>query len=118
MVLVVDDDPDIRSLIQGLLEDEGLSVSTAADGRQALDCVERARPALIVLDLGLPLLSGEQVASRLQHLAGAPPPIILISAAGNLAEVARRVGAIGYLRKPFDLDELLGAVHQGLNHSW
>lgn len=110
-VLVVDDDPEIREVVTWLLEDEGLPVETAADGQRALDCATRARPALIVLDMGLPILSGEEVAARLRAHYGEPPPIIVVSADGRAAEKAARIGARAYLHKPFDVDELVRLVH-------
>ena len=110
-VLVVDDDPEIREVVTWLLEDEGLPVETAADGQRALDCALRARPALIVLDMGLPIMTGEEVAVRLRAHYGEPPPIIVVSADGRAAEKAARIGARAYLHKPFDIDELVRLVH-------
>ena len=109
-VLVVDDDPEIREVVSWLLEDEGLAVETASDGPRALDCATRERPALIVLDMGLPLMSGEEVAVRIRAHYGVPPPIIVVSADGRAAEKATRIGAQGYLHKPFDIDELVRLV--------
>ncbi len=113
-VLVVDDDPEIREVVSWLLEDEGIAVETASDGPRALDCATRERPALIVLDMGLPLLSGEEVAARLRAHYGEPPPIIVVSADGRAAEKATRIGARGYLHKPFDIDELMRLVRVAL----
>ena len=110
-VLVVDDDPEIREVVTWLLEDEGLPVETAADGQRALDCATRTRPALIVLDMGLPLINGEEVAARLRAHYAEPPPIIVVSADGRAAEKAARIGARAYLHKPFDVDELVRLVH-------
>ena len=110
-VLVVDDDPEIREVVTWLLEDEGLPVETAADGLRALDCATRARPSLIVLDMGLPIISGEEVAVRLRAHYGEPLPIIVVSADGRAAEKAARIGARAYLHKPFNIDELLRVVH-------
>ncbi len=110
-VLVVDDDPEIREVVTWLLEDEGLAVETAADGQRALDCATRQRPALMVLDMGLPIISGEEVAIRLRAHYGEPPPIIVVSADGRAAEKAARIGARAYLHKPFDIDELVRLVH-------
>lgn len=115
VVLVVDDDPLIRESVQWLLEDEGVAVVTAADGKQALEMALRIRPALVVLDIGLPLLSGEEVGLALQEQLPDPPPIVLVSAAGNLAAKARRIGAADYFSKPFDLDQLLASIHQLLH---
>jgi DNA-binding response OmpR family regulator len=114
-ILVVDDDPEIRDVVRWLLEDEGWAVETASDGRDALDRATRARPALIVLDMGLPILSGEEVAMRLHDVYADPPPIIVVSADGRAGEKAARIGAASYLHKPFDVDVLVRLVQRTLS---
>ena len=109
-VLVVDDDPEIRETITWALEDEGLTVMGAGDGQAAVDKVLADRPALILLDMGLPILSGEEVAATLRERMAAPPPIIVVTAAGSAAERAARCGAVAYLAKPFQLDRLVELV--------
>ena len=116
IILVVDDDPEIRDVVRWLLEDEGWSVETASDGRDALERATRARPALIVLDMGLPILSGEEVAMRLQQVYVDPPPIIVVSADGRAGEKAARIGAASYLHKPFDVDALARLVRRTLGN--
>src|SRR3954463_12399624 len=110
VVLVVDDDPEIRDVVRWLLEDEGWTVETASDGRDALERATRARPALIVLDMGLPIMTGEEVARRLHDVYVDPPPIIVVSADGRAGEKAARIGAASYLHKPFDVDTLARLV--------
>src|SRR3954451_18540012 len=114
VVLVVDDDPEIRDVVRWLLEDEGWTVETASDGRDALERATRVRPALIVLDMGLPILSGEEVARRLHDVYVDPPPIIVVSADGRAGEKAARIGAAAYLHKPFDVDTLARMVRVAL----
>jgi CheY-like chemotaxis protein len=109
--LIVDDDSEIRETLRWLLEDEGLASETATDGLDALECVARSWPALILLDMGLPILDGEGFAARLKSLYECPPPIVVISASGWAGQLAERIGAVGYLSKPFDLDELAQTVH-------
>ena len=116
IVLVVDDDAEIRDVVRWLLEDEGWTVETASDGRDALERAMRARPALIVLDMGLPILSGEEVAMRLQDVYVDPPPIIVVSADGRAGEKAARIGAASYLHKPFDVDTLARMVRRTLGN--
>lgn len=113
-ILVVDDDPDLRYAIRWALEDEGLVVTTAADGREALDIGARDRPALVVLDMGLPIVSGDGVAAGIHEAHGSAVPILVITADGRAMEKARRVGAFDYLHKPFELDDLVAAVRRGL----
>jgi DNA-binding response OmpR family regulator len=113
-VLVVEDDPDLRQSIQWVLEDEGLVVQTAANGREALARAVHQQPALVVLDPGLPILDGEAVAAGLREAYGEAVPILTITADDKGAEKARRVGALGYLPKPFDIDDLVSAVRRAL----
>lgn len=115
VILVVDDDPEIRDVVRWLLEDEGWIVETASDGRDAVNQATRARPALIVLDMGLPILNGEEVARHIQAVYPDPPPIIVVSADGRAGEKAARLGAASYLHKPFDVDELARRVRQTLS---
>ena len=116
VVLVVDDDPEIRDVVRWLLEDEGWTVETASDGRDALERATRARPALIVLDMGLPIMSGEEVAMRLNDVYVDPPPIIVVSADGRAGEKAAKIGAASYLHKPFDVDALARMVRRALGN--
>jgi DNA-binding response OmpR family regulator len=113
-ILVVDDDPSLRQLIQWTLEDEGWAVDTAADGRQALDRAARERPRLVVLDMGLPLVDGFGVAAGLHALYGDAVPIVVITADGQAAAKAARVGARAHLAKPFELDDLCALVRGAL----
>jgi len=114
VILVVDDDLQMRQLIQAALEDEGLPVATAADGRQALRRAAQARPVLVVLDITIPRVASSEVATRLRATYGQGLPILVITADGHAAEKARQVGAYAYLKKPFELDALIAAVEQGL----
>ncbi len=116
VILVVDDDPEIRDVVRWLLEDEGWTVETASDGRDALERATRERPALIVLDMGLPIINGEEVARRLRQVYASPPPIVVVSADGRAGEKAARIGAASYLHKPFDVDALARLVRRELGN--
>jgi two-component system response regulator MprA len=116
-ILVVEDDPRIRETIQWVLEEEGYEVETAADGQQALDRVAARRPRLLVLDMMLPGLDGAGVADGLLAAYGEKPPILLITADGRAQAKAQRVGAFAYLNKPFELDDLVALVRQGVGES-
>jgi CheY-like chemotaxis protein len=113
-VLVVDDDPDLLRVMKGVLEDEGLTVTTAVDGGQALSIIDRQPPDLIVLDVTLPVVGGQQVAARVHATRGESFPILAITADGRAAVKARLMGAYTYLRKPFELADLVSAVWRGL----
>lgn len=114
VILVVDDDRDIREAVGWLLQDEGFAVEMAADGDEAVERATQVRPALLVLDLGLPILSGEEVAERLQALYGRSLPIVIMTAAGDAAEKAQRINAAAYVTKPFELDDLVRAIRNAL----
>ena len=113
-VLVVDDDAVVRTMICRALEEEGFRAVWAADGRVAVERARRHQPALVVLDVTLPLLGGGAVAAELRALLGNRLPILVITADGHPAAKARALGAYGYLSKPFDVDELIGAVRRAL----
>ncbi|MBV9257294.1 MAG: response regulator transcription factor [Ktedonobacteraceae bacterium] len=115
LVLVVEDDSDLRQTIQWMLEDEGFLVETAADGREALDRATQRKPSLVILDMGLPIIDGNGVAAGLRSTYGNNVTILTMTADGRAAEKAQRIGAIGYLSKPFDLDALVNAVRSALN---
>lgn len=108
-VLVVDDDPHIRHLVEVTLVEEGYIVDQAADGPRALERVSLSPPSLVLLDLNMPGMSGWEVHARLRevhpHL-----PVVYMTANLRASEDARRHGAAGCLPKPFDIDELIQVV--------
>jgi DNA-binding response OmpR family regulator len=109
-ILVVDDDAKIVRLVRTYLERDGFAVTTAADGRAALDAIERRRPALVVLDLMLPELDGRAV---IRAIRGDPNhedvPVLILSARGSLLDriTGLEDGADDYLPKPFSPAELV-----------
>ncbi|HEY3110916.1 MAG TPA: response regulator [Chloroflexota bacterium] len=109
-ILVVEDDPAIRRLVEWLLEDEGLAVDGATDGAAAIRYLTDHRPALLILDVMMPRVDGHQVARALRSLHGRDTPILLLTAAGDARGLARRIGADRYLAKPFELDQLIALV--------
>ena len=116
-VLVVDDEPSIRTLIGAALRGQGYRVLQAADGPQALDLAARGRPDLVLLDVALPRLSGPEVLRRLRGSpATASTPVLLLSglAAPLEAGPARSLGAQGVIAKPFGPAELLRRVGEAL----
>jgi CheY-like chemotaxis protein len=113
-ILVVEDELSVLQTIQWVLEDEGLPVATAANGREAVEVARDRKPALVVLDMALPILNGDGVAAELHRTYGGEVPILVITADGRAAAKAQRVGAYDYLQKPFNLDDLISAVQRGL----
>jgi CheY-like chemotaxis protein len=90
-------------------------VEAASDGEQALDRARGRRPALVLLDWGLPILGGPAVAAAIQASHERSVPIVLITADGRAAEKAREVGAREYLSKPFDVEDLVAVVRRTLD---
>jgi two-component system OmpR family response regulator len=116
-VLVVDDEPAIRTLIAAALHAHGYRVFQAADGIQAIDIATTYRPDLILLDVALPLLSGHEVCRRLRRSsATASTPVLLLSGIASRAEaeLARSLGAQGVIAKPFTPTDLLRRVAEAL----
>src|SRR3954470_3591887 len=100
LVLVIDDDPQVRAWIRDVLEMEGLAVTSAADGRRALQLAGRQAPAVAVVDVTLPQMDGTAVSTALRALLGERFPIILMSADAGVRERAARVRASACLEKP------------------
>jgi DNA-binding response OmpR family regulator len=109
----VDDDPDVRQVLRWALEDAGFDVFAAADGPTAFAQVELRTPGVVVLDHGLPITDGTQVAAGLRQICGEDLPILIVTADGRAAEKARTAGAYGFLHKPFDDAVLVDAVRRG-----
>ena len=115
LVLVVEDDESIRNVITDVLEDRGFRVITAANGSEALDQVERLEPDVVVLDLLMPVMHGwafmEAYADR---TGGKSIPIIVVSVNPALPRSFNRFGVRTVVAKPFNIDELVEAVENGL----
>ncbi len=111
-VLVVEDDPSLRELLAIMLEAEGLEVDTAANGKEALERIDSRSPALILLDMSMPVMDGWQFCRELDRRTGPRPRIVVVTAATDPAKRADEVHADGWLAKPFDRDRLLSLVHR------
>lgn len=108
-ILVVDDDPGLRQMMEWALEDEGYRVAGAADANQAVEQIRQAIPRLVVLDMTLPGGDGTAVAKALRR-ADPQVPIVLVTGDGDARSKAERVGARAFLRKPFRMDDLIAHV--------
>ncbi|AQZ64228.1 DNA-binding response regulator [[Actinomadura] parvosata subsp. kistnae] len=108
VVLVVDDEPNIRELLLDALELNGFEVRTAASGTQALESVRREPPDIILLDVMLPDLDGFAVAQRLRPDGGGPP-VLFLTARDTVADRIAGLSAGGddYVTKPFSLEEVV-----------
>ena len=110
-VLVVDDDPPVRRMLERTLSAEGHAVTTAADGGAALAAVEHEAPDLVILDVAMPGLDGLAVTQRLRG-KGVTAPILLLTARDAVADRVEGLdaGADDYLTKPFAVEELIARV--------
>ena len=109
-VLVVEDEPDLRTSLDRVLTLAGYTVVLAADGRAGLRAVHEVHPDALVLDIGLPGLDGWQVLARVRDLSDVP--VLLLTAHGAEQEKVRglRAGADDYLTKPYGNSELVARV--------
>lgn len=115
-VLVVDDEPDIRSLLQEILEDEGYAVSTADTAAAAQACVEESTPDLVLLDIWMPDMDGVTLLKNWKRTGVLDFPVIMISGHGTVetAVEATRHGAVDFIEKPLSLAKLLLTVEKAL----
>ncbi|MDT7836168.1 response regulator transcription factor [Aquabacterium sp. OR-4] len=114
-IVVADDEPNILVSLEFLLQREGFEVTLARDGQEALDAVRAVRPALALLDVMMPRLSGLDVCQQLRaddSLAGLR--IVLLTAKGRDTDVAKglALGADAYLTKPFATKALVQRLRQ------
>lgn len=114
-ILIVDDDPGLRRIMQIQLEEAGHQVIAASDGNQALAAVEESHPSLVITDLRMPGLNGLELLKKLRAIR-ADLTVIIITAFGSIqtAVEAMKAGAYDYLTKPIDYDELLRVVDRAL----
>lgn len=110
-ILIVEDDVDILRLLSRELEDAGFEVLAYDSGMRGLSAVRESNPDLVILDLGLPDISGQEIARRLRHTGNIP--IIILTAADEVGTKVEMLnaGADDYLAKPFHVEELLARVN-------
>ena len=119
-VLVVDDDPGIRTLLRQILTAKDYSVEELSDGDAALGYLQRNQPDLLVLDIYLPGKEGFEI---IRHLKSIAHPVKILAISGNVFEgydtcaTARLLGADEALAKPFDAETILKHVDRLLSHS-
>ncbi len=117
-ILVVDDDPDLIRALRLRLRASNYEVTTATDGYTAVAAAQKERPALIILDLGLPVGDGFVVLDRLQAIDSLSSiPVIVLSARDPQAneERALKAGASAFFQKPADNDELMNVIRVSLS---
>jgi CheY-like chemotaxis protein len=111
-ILVVDDDPMSREVLIDILEDEGYQVAAVANGREALEGLQRGlRPCVILLDLVMPVMDAAAFRQQqLQNPALAAIPVIVMTGASDSPQQAFAVAAPHYFLKPYDIHELLDTI--------
>ncbi len=119
-ILVVDDEPDIRNILQDILEDEGYEVTTAEDAESAREQFSQTKPDLVLLDIWMPKEDGISVLKRwVEEGALTTTPVIMISGHGTVenAVEAVKLGAYDFLEKPLSTGKLLLSVDRGLENA-
>ncbi len=110
-ILIVEDDPGVQKFLKELLLDNGYSVQLAGDGIEAIEAIQKSQPDLVILDLGLPKVSGEAVVSEIRK--NYPDlRVIILSAKDAIHDIVQglSLGADDYMTKPFMSDELLARI--------
>jgi DNA-binding response OmpR family regulator len=116
-ILVIEDDPDIRSVVSMTLEAEGYAVELATNGMEGIELAATAKPDLVVLDIMMPVVSGLEV---LQHIRQRDAvPVIILTALGEEANRVRglQLGADDYMVKPFSPRELVARIQAVMRRS-
>ncbi len=106
-ILIIDDDIHINNMLDDILQQEGYRVSHAYSGTEALLFMSKSKPNLILLDLMLPGLSGEEILPQIKNI-----PVIVMSAKVDVQDKVPLLlnGAVDYITKPFEIDELLARI--------
>ncbi len=114
-ILIVDDQPEFRTVIGVILQNAGFTVFTAANGEEALRLASEVAPALILMDVSMPDMDGIETARRLRQITSAP--ILFLSALSGPETVAKgqAVGGSGHLTKPFRVAELILRIWEELS---
>ena len=117
-ILVVDDEADIRTLIEEILSDEGYAVQTAADASEARQQIGANKPDLVLLDIWMPDTDGITLLSEWSRQGDLRCPVVIMSGHGTVetAVEATRLGAADFIEKPLSLAKLLRTVEKALDH--
>ena len=116
-ILVVDDEPQIRRVLQATLSSSGYDVIEAKNGQEAVEMVIRERPALILMDVNMPVMSGLEACSKIR--LSFPGPIIMVTVRNSEQDKIHALdsGADDYVVKPFTMGELLARIRAALRRS-
>lgn len=115
VILIVEDDQNLRDSLQMVLEAEGYHVLTASNGKEALELLPKLEPpGLILLDLTMPVMSGLEFLEAFCVHSSSSIPVIVVSAVAEVTEIPKFVTAV--VHKPYDIDFLLGLVRKHCGH--
>jgi CheY-like chemotaxis protein len=109
-ILVVDDEANIVNLVVDLLQDEGYKVRSALNGEAALTAIAQQAPAMILMDMYMPQMTGVMLLEHLQHQGIFDIPVVMMTASPRAAEQFLGTYSVDYLAKPFDIDQILECV--------
>jgi DNA-binding response OmpR family regulator len=111
-ILIVEDDADLRFFMNAALKRNGFTTVEAANGVEALDLIEQSEPALVILDMKMPVMNGWEFARLMREKFGKHIPIIVSTAAQDPASRAQDVDAAAWLAKPFSVADLVTTVNR------
>lgn len=117
-ILVIEDEPFVREMVDLMLTQAGYVVATAKSGAIALDILQHMRPSLILLDINMPGMSGLDVLRTIRRNGQSTAPVLMLTA-NQSAETVREVMALGgngYVLKPFTVETLLARVRKALSY--
>lgn len=114
-IVICDDDEGILDMLTFVLEDSGYHIVAEPNSLNLLPLIQAERPDLLLIDLWMPVLSGDQVVKKLKADPGTRNlPVVIISASTDGRSIARDAGADSYIAKPFDIDQLVNTVSEVL----
>lgn len=116
-ILVVDDEVDIVNLVVDILQEEGYRVRSAFNGAMALAAIAQQQPAMILMDMYMPQMTGIMLLEHLRTIGIAAIPVVLMTASPRAAETLLNLDLVDYLAKPFDIDQLLQCVARNFGHN-
>jgi CheY-like chemotaxis protein len=116
-ILVVDDEVDIVNLVVDILQDEGYQVRSAFSGQMALAAIAQQQPAMILMDMYMPQMTGSMLLEHLRTSGISTVPVVLMTASPRAAETLSSMDLVDYLPKPFDIDQLLQCIERNFSHA-
>ena len=116
-ILVIDDDPVTRRLLEGVLTRQGFLVSVAGNGQEGLEAFRQRQPQLIILDIQMPVMDGHEFITAFKRIADIRAvPVIILTAYEDRQEVFRLEGVNDYIIKPFAMTPLIAKLKKRLRH--